>query len=94
MAIAATAFLVQLVVGGVLDWLGLGPRGQFTLWFVVPLVISVHFVYIGFVHLVERRPATELSGRGAVRETAPGSPWVPVCRRPAWLPSRLSDSSR
>ena len=72
LAIAATAFLVQLVVGSVLDWLGLGPRGQFTLWFVIPLVIAVHFVYIGFVHLVERRPAAELSGRGAVRETGAG----------------------
>ena len=71
-AIAATTFLVQLVVGSVLDWLGLGPRGQFTLWFVIPLVIAVHFVYIGFVHLVERRPAAELSGGGAVRETGAG----------------------
>ena len=72
LAIAATALLVQLVLGSALDWLGLGPRGEFTLWFVVPLVIAVHFVYIGFVHLVERRPAAELSGRGAVRETGAG----------------------
>lgn len=72
LAIAATALLVQLVVGSALDWLGLGPRGEFTLWFVVPLVIAVHFAYIGFVHLVERRPAAELSGRGAVGETGAG----------------------
>ena len=72
LAIAATALLVQLVVGSALDWLGLGPRGEFTLWFVVPLVIAVHFAYVGFVHLVERRPAAELSGRGAVGETGAG----------------------
>lgn len=72
LAIAATALLVQLVVGSALDWLGLGPRGEFTLWFVVPLVIAVHFAYVGFVHLVERRPASELSGKGAVRETGAG----------------------
>lgn len=72
LAIAATALLVQLVVGSALDWLGLGPRGEFTLWFVVPLVIAVHFAYVGFVHLVERRPAAELSGRGAVGETGVG----------------------
>ena len=72
LAIAAAAFLVELVVGGVLDALGLGPRGEFTLQFVVPLVIAVHFTYIGFVHLVERRPAAELSGSRAVAETGAG----------------------
>ena len=72
LAIAAAATLVQLVAGGLIEALDLGPRGEFTLWFVVPLVIAVHFVYIGFVRLVERRPATELSGRGAVGETGAG----------------------
>ena len=72
LAIAATATVIQLVVGGVLEALGLGPRGEFTLQFVIPLVIAVHFTYIGFVRLVERRPADELAGKGAVRETGAG----------------------
>ena len=72
LAIAAAALLVQLVVGGLLEALGLGPTGEFTLQIVIPLVIAVHFTYIGFVRLVERRPADELAGRGAVRETGAG----------------------
>ena len=72
LVISATAFLVQLIVGGLLGAPGLGTPDEFTLRLVVPLVIAVHFAYIGFVRLVERRPASELSGKGAVRETGAG----------------------
>ncbi len=71
-AILAATVLVQLVVGGVLGGLGAGPLGTDTLQYVIPLVIAVHFAYIGFVRLVERRRAEELSGKGAVRETGAG----------------------
>ena len=71
-AIAAATILVQLVVGGVQGGLGLGPLRVDTLQYVIPLVIAVHFAYVGFVRLVERRRAGELSGKGAVRETGAG----------------------
>ena len=80
--------------GGLLDASGLGTPDELTLRLVVPLVVAVHFAYIGFVRLVERRPASELSGTGAVRRRAPVSQLAPVCRRPAWAQSRLSDTSR
>ena len=72
LAILAATVLVQLVVGGVQGGLGLGPLRVDTLQYVIPLVIAVHFAYVGFVRLVERRRAQELSGKGAVRETGAG----------------------
>ena len=71
-AIAAATILVQLVVGGVQGGLGLGPLRVDSLQYVIPLVIAVHFAYVGFVRLVERRRAEELSAKGAVRETGGG----------------------
>ena len=72
LAIAAAILLVQFVVGGAQDILGFGPPGQDTLQYVIPMVVAVHFAYIGYVRLVERRRADELSGSGAVRETGAG----------------------
>ena len=72
LAIAAATVVVQLVVGGVQGGLGSGPLDVATLQYVIPLVIAVHFAYIGFVRLVERRRADELSAKGAVRETGAG----------------------
>ena len=72
LAILAATVLVQLVVGGVLGGLGAGPLRTDSLQYVIPLVIAVHFAYVGFVRLVERRRAQELSGKGAVRETGAG----------------------
>ena len=71
-AILAATVLVQLVVGGVLGGLGAGPLRTDSLQYVIPLVIAVHFAYVGYVRLVERRRASELSGKGAVRETGAG----------------------
>ena len=72
LAIMAAAVLVQLFVGQVLAPLGVMSPGQDSLGYVILLVVSVHFAYIGYVRLVERRRADELSGRGAVRETGAG----------------------
>ena len=72
LAIVAAILLVQLVVGGVHEVLGLGSLRQDTLRYVIPMVVAVHFAYIGYVRLVERRRAEELSGKGAVRETGAG----------------------
>lgn len=72
LAIVAAILVVQLVVGGLHEILGLGPLRQDTLQYVIPMVVAVHFAYIGYVRLVERRRADELSGRGAVRETGAG----------------------
>ncbi len=72
LAIVAAILVVQLVVGGLHEILGFGPLGQDTLQYVIPMVVAVHFAYIGYVRLVERRRAEELSGRGAVRETGAG----------------------
>ena len=52
--------------------LGLGPLRTDSPQYVIPLVIAVHFAYLGYVRLVERRRASELSGKGAVRETGAG----------------------
>ena len=71
-AILGATVLVQLVVGGVLGGLGAGPLRTDSLQYVIPLVIAVHFAYVGYVRLVERRRASELSGKGAVRETGAG----------------------
>ena len=38
----------------------------------VPAVLVTHFIYIGFVRLVERRSVDELALRGAVREVGSG----------------------
>ncbi len=72
LAILAATVLVQLVVGGVLGGLGIGPLRTDSLQYVIPLVVAVHFAYLGYVRLVERRRASELSGKGAVRETGAG----------------------
>ena len=68
----AAAVLVQLFTGFVLVPIGLASPGQDSLVYVVLLVIAVHFAYRGYVRLVERRRADELSGEGAVRETGAG----------------------
>lgn len=72
LAIMAAAVLAQLFTGFVLVPAGLASAGQDSLVYVVLLVIAVHFAYRGYVRLVERRRADELSGTGAVRETGAG----------------------
>ncbi len=72
LAILAATVLVQLVVGGVMGGLGAGPLRTDSFQYVIPLVIAVHFAYVGYVRLVERRRADELSRKGAVRETGAG----------------------
>ena len=41
----------------------------------ITLVVIVHVTYVGFVRLVERRPAWELSWDGAAGELGKRSPW-------------------
>ena len=72
LAIMAAAVLVQLFVGFALVPIGLASPGQDSLVYVILLVIAVHFAYRGYVRVVERRRADELSGEGAVRETGAG----------------------
>ena len=72
LAIMAAAVLAQLFTGFVLVPLGLASAGQDSLVYVILLVIAVHFAYRGYVRVVERRRADELSGTGAVRETGAG----------------------
>ena len=72
LAILAATVVVQAVLGGVLGGLRAGPLRRDSLLYVIPLVIAVHFAYIGYVRLVERRRASELAGKGALRETGAG----------------------
>lgn len=72
LAIVAGILAVQLVVGGLHQILGFGPLRQDSLRYVIPMVVAVHFAYRGYVRLVERRRADELSGKGAVQETGVG----------------------
>lgn len=70
--IVGVGVLTNLIVPGLYGALGFDVPGQDSLHYVIPLVIAVHFAYVGFVRLVERRRAEELSGKGAVRETGAG----------------------
>ena len=70
--IVGVGILTNLIVLGLYGALGFDVPGQDSLHYVIPLVIAVHFAYRGFVRLVERRRAEELSGKGAVRETGAG----------------------
>ena len=72
MTIVGVGILTNLIVLGLYGALGFDVPGQDSLHYVIPLVIAVHFAYVGFVRLVERRRAEELSGKGAVRETGAG----------------------
>ncbi len=48
-------------------------RGAETTWlYQVTLVLVYHFIYVGYVRLVERRPARELAWGGAVAELGKG----------------------
>ena len=70
--IVGVGIVTNLIVLGLYGALGFDVPGQDSLHYVIPLVIAVHFAYVGFVRLVERRRAEELSGKGAVRETGAG----------------------
>ena len=69
--IVGVGVLTNFIVLGLYGALGID-AAQDSLYYVIPLVIAVHFTYVGFVRLVERRRAEELSGEGAVRETGAG----------------------
>ena len=69
--IVGVGILTNFIVLGLYGALGID-AAQDSLHYVIPLVIAVHFTYVGFVRLVERRRADELSGKGAVRETGAG----------------------
>ena len=70
--IVGVGIVTNLIVLGLYRALGFDVPGLDSLHYVIPLVIAVHFAYVGFVRLVERRRAEELSGKGAVRETGAG----------------------
>jgi len=70
--IVGVGIVTNLIVLGLYGALGFDAPGLDSLHYVIPLVIAVHFAYVGFVRLVERRRAEELSGKGAVRETGAG----------------------
>jgi membrane protease YdiL (CAAX protease family) len=70
-AFVAASFLWARVLSA-LHHLILG-RAPETQWlYQITLVVIYHFIYVGFVRLVERRPARELSWSGAVGELGRG----------------------
>ena len=72
LAVGAAANIVRLVLTAVHPALGLGPLNQATLQYAIPVVLAIHFTYLGFVRFVERRGADELGREGAVAEAGKG----------------------
>lgn len=68
--VAAAMIAVQIVVNG---GAGSMPAGGRMWLFVVTAVVAVHFAYVGYVRLIERRPVSELSFDAAGRELGLGA---------------------
>ena len=64
--------VVQVLLGELHRALGLGPLRPDALSFAVSVALAVHFAYVGYVRLVERRAAAELSLAGALPELGRG----------------------
>jgi len=69
-AVAAAEFLVK-ALKGVLSLGGAAPAIYYAAYLIVSVLVA-YFVYRTYVHLVEKRTVTELSGAGAPRELGAG----------------------
>lgn len=68
-AIAVT----QALAGWLHELLGFGPLRVGSLQHALPVILAVHVTYAGYVRVMERRSAAELSGDGALCESGAGA---------------------
>ncbi|WP_456426415.1 CPBP family intramembrane glutamic endopeptidase [Rhodocaloribacter sp.] len=70
--VGAAANVVRIFLRWLYDMFELGNLNQATLIYAVPVILAVHVAYVLYVHLIERRPASELAMRGMAREAGVG----------------------